>query len=200
MRRSLLIIAGLLLALGVVEGVSYWWMHPKPAGLGEPVLVYRPGFRGQGTGVRGQESEGGSQGTANGVARNPTSTFDVGSSTLDVPSLSSNQKSKINNHQSSISPSPTSTHTLLPDVVAAALPSLRCTTGTAARIDRDDDVTLHVAFFEWDLSSSTSVLEAFKHLPEECMGSIGMTLVEKAPVRTFVVGSQRSEVRGRCAV
>jgi hypothetical protein len=169
MRRSLLIITSLVLALGVVEGVSYWWMHPAPAGLGEPVLVYRPS-RSAGVSPAGKEPAVSNQEEV--PAHGSSSTFDVGRSTFDAPS---------------------STTTLLPDVVAKALPSLHCSTGTAARIDRDDDVTIHVAFFEWDLSSSTNVLEAFKHLPEECMGSIGMTLVEKAPPRSFVVRSQRSE-------
>jgi hypothetical protein len=217
--RPLLVIAAILLALGVVEGVSYWWMHPAPAGLGEPVLVYRPvgrdparsahlspaarddkehaaGNREQGTGAGEQEDA---------PAQNPTLTSDVGSSMLDVPSSSSNQKSKTNNQQSSISPSSSapstinpqlstssaSTYTPLPEIVSAALPSLRCTTGTAARIESEDGVSIHVAFFEWDLSSSSNVLEAFKHLPEECMGSIGMTLIEKAPPRSFTVGLDR---------
>ena len=166
------IVAGILV-LGAVEATAYWWMHPAPAGQGEPVLVYQPGFRGQGTQVKTQEQA---------TAQND----------------SSDQKSAINNHQSSISPSPaSSTLTPLPEIVAAAIPSLRCSTGTAARIDRDDAVTIHVAFFEWDLTSSTNVLEAFKHLPEECMGSIGMTLVEKASVRTFVVRGQGAGVRGQ---
>jgi hypothetical protein len=43
MRRLILASATILFALGAVEGIAYWWMHPKPAGLGEPVLVYRPG-------------------------------------------------------------------------------------------------------------------------------------------------------------
>jgi hypothetical protein len=85
-------------------------------------------------------------------------------------------------------PPVTSTLTALPEIVARSTPSLRCSTGTAARIDRDDGVTIHLAFFEWNAEDSTNVLEAFRHLPEECMGSIGMTLVEKFPPRTARVG------------
>jgi hypothetical protein len=155
LRSSLFAILAILLALGAVEGVAYWWMHPAPAGLGDPVLAYRPQVKAE---MPKEEAP----------AQSGTSTFDVKSSALDV--------------HSSVTP--------LPEIVAAALPSLRCTTGTAARIDRDDGVTIHVAFFEWDLSSSINVLEAYKHLPEQCMGSIGMTLIENAPPRSFVVRRQ----------
>ncbi len=178
------VILPLLLSLAVIEGTSYWWMHPAPAGLGEPVLIYRPENRGQGPRDSSQQD-----------AKDPAQTS------------SSNQKSIIDDHQSSIASSPlsasqdfsapASTHTPLPDVVARALPSLHCSTGTAARIDSNDGVTIHVAFFEWDLSSSTSVLEAYKHLPEECMGSIGLTLIEKAPPRSYVVRSRGTGARGQ---
>jgi hypothetical protein len=173
--RPIPIILTLLLALGAVEGLAYWWMHPKPAGLGEPVLTYRPQVGrdpARSADVSPSARDDKDQAPANAPALS-TSKFDVGSSKFDVPS------------PSSLTP--------LPEIVAAALPSLRCTTGTAARIDREDDVTIHVAFFEWDLSSSTNVLEAFKHLPEQCMGSIGMTLIEKAPPRSYVV-RQREDV------
>ena len=83
-----------------------------------------------------------------------------------------------------------SSYTLLPDVVAKSLPSLRCTTGTAARIDRDDGVTIHLAFFEWGPADGSSAIEAFKHLPDECMGSIGMTLVEPLPFHVYQVGDE----------
>jgi hypothetical protein len=43
---------------------------------------------------------------------------------------------------------------------------------------------IHIAFFEWDLSDSSCEVEAFKKLPDECMGSIGMTLIERAPPRS----------------
>lgn len=75
-------------------------------------------------------------------------------------------------------------------MVASALPSLRCTTGTAARIDHDDGTSIHIAFFGWDKADSTNVLEAYKHLPEECMGSIGMKLTEKRPPRPYRVGDE----------
>jgi hypothetical protein len=67
---------------------------------------------------------------------------------------------------------------------------LHCSTGTAARIDLDDNVTIHLAFFEWDLADSTNVLEAYRHLPDECMGSIGMKLIEHRPSRSYQVGKE----------
>ncbi|MFM7182278.1 MAG: hypothetical protein ACKO2G_12545 [Verrucomicrobiales bacterium] len=80
--------------------------------------------------------------------------------------------------------------TLLPEIVATARPTLRCSTGIAARIERDDGVSIHVAFFEWDHKSTANTLEAFKHLPDECMGSIGHKLIEKAAPRAYKVGDQ----------
>jgi hypothetical protein len=78
--------------------------------------------------------------------------------------------------------------TPLPEIVSRSIPSLRCSTGAAAKLDYPDGSIIHLAFFEWDAADSTNVLEAFRHLPEECMGSIGMTLVAKLPPRTARVG------------
>ena len=99
------------------------------------------------------------------------------------PSSIQNPKFKIQNSiSSSITP--------LPEIVAQSQPSLRCSTGTAARIDREDGVTIHLAFFEWDLADTRDVLEAYKHLPEQCLGAIGMKLVENRPARTYQVGTE----------
>jgi hypothetical protein len=121
-------------ALTATEGLAYWWMHPAPSGLADPVLCYRPQRKKQTT----------------------------------LPPL--------NDRSSSYTP--------LPEIAAKTLPKLSATNGTVACIDRDDDTTIHVAFFEWDLveHNSISVMEAFIHLPEECMGHIGMKLIEhRAP-------------------
>ena len=148
--------AVLLLSLGAVEGFAFWWMHPAPVGLCQPVLAYRPRE------VKAETlNEGEEQASAH------SSTIDLRPSTFD-----------------------SSTYTPLPEIVVRSIPSLRCTTGTAARIDHDNGVTIHLAFFEWDQTSSTHVLEAYKHLPEECMGTIGMTLIEKAPIRSYSVGNE----------
>jgi hypothetical protein len=158
----------LLLSLGAVEGFAFWWMHPEPTGLRQPLLVYRPS-RSAGVPPASQKSE----------TEEQRAEIELDDSSLSIsPSQSFNV------------PAFHSTHTPLPEIVARSIPSLRCTTGTAARIDRDDGVTIHLAFFEWDQTSSTHVLEAYKHLPEECMGTIGMTLLEKAPLRSYPIGKE----------
>ena len=83
-----------------------------------------------------------------------------------------------------------STITPLPEIVDYSLPSLRCSTGSAARIDRDDGVTIHLAFFEWNQADSANALEAFRHLPEECMGTIGIKLTETLPPRSHTFGGE----------
>jgi hypothetical protein len=192
MPRPIYIILAVLLALGAIEGIAYWWMNPAPAGLGEPVLVYRPS---RSVGVAPTSEMPKATDKELSVARGrlseeemseqdepaptdpslPPSTCDVGSSTFDVPS----------------------SFTLLPDLVSRSMPSLRCSAGIAARIDRPNGATVHLAFFEWNLADSTNVLEAFKHLPDECMGSIGMTLVKKRPPRTYLVRNQETGNRAR---
>ena len=81
-----------------------------------------------------------------------------------------------------------STFTPLPEVVAKSVPILHCTTGAVARIDRGDEVTIHMGFFEWDGRDSATVLEAFKHSPEACMGYIGMQFLQRQPPRSYQVG------------
>ena len=187
------ILAAILLALGAVEGLAYWWMHPAPSHHEELVLVYRPvGLdrragrdlangadrernaedRGQGSGVRGQEK-------APPHAQSPSSTFDVGSSKFDVAS------SPIQHSTSNIQHSTT---TPLPGIYEKAAPMLRCSSGQVLHCKIDDTLGLHLAFFEWDGTDTGSVLEAFRHMPEACMGAIGMKLVERAPPRSYTVG------------
>jgi len=156
--RPAAIILAIVLALSSTEGLAYWWMHPAPAGLGQPVLCYRP----------------------------------LPSRSAGVPPASSlhNPQSTILDPQSSSSTDSSSSFTPLPDVVTKSLPSLHCSTGTAARIDLNDGATVNLAFFEWDLVDTTNVLEAYKHLPDECMGSIGMKLIEHQPPRSCEVGGE----------
>ena len=67
---------------------------------------------------------------------------------------------------------------------------LRCTGGQVFHAELDDTQGLHLAFFEWDDADTGSVLEAFRHMPEACMGSIGMTLVSKEKPVRYAVGSE----------
>ena len=182
MRRSICIIAAIVLALGVVEGVSYWWMHPGPAGLGETVLVYRPS-RSAGVSPASQRSEVRAQ--EEGAAQ--TSSF--------------YQLSTINDQQSSISPPQLSTSSLLtplPEIYDKAAPMLRCSSGQVLHAALDDSSGIHLAFFEWDGTDTGSVLEAFRHMPEACMGSIGMKLVSHEEPRTYTVSGQvTGETKGQ---
>lgn len=67
---------------------------------------------------------------------------------------------------------------------------LRCSSGQVFHAQLDDSLGLHLAFFEWDDTDTGSVLEAFRHMPEACMGSIGMTLVShEKPIR-YKVGNE----------
>jgi hypothetical protein len=67
---------------------------------------------------------------------------------------------------------------------------LRCTGGQVFHVQVDEAIGMHGAFFEWDGTDTGSVLEAFRHMPEACMGSIGMKLVSKEQPRSYVVGGQ----------
>jgi hypothetical protein len=64
-------------------------------------------------------------------------------------------------------------------------PSLRCSAGWI--FDRSDesgsDYQTRIAFFKWDSAQTVNTLEAFKHLPEQCMGHIGMRLEKIHPAR-----------------
>lgn len=80
--------------------------------------------------------------------------------------------------------------TLLPEIVEKTRETLYCSSGTVAKIERANGVVMHVAFFEWNSADATNVLEAFKHLPDECMGSIGMKLLSKMPARSYQVENE----------
>lgn len=123
--RPLLLIAAALIA---IEGLAWWWMHPTPVGLGQPVLTW-------------------------------------------------------------IAPDPALTDR--PDIYAQSAPGLRCTSGQIRSGTQSDGINVFLGFFAWDASSSTGdVLEAFRHQPEDCLGYIGLKLVQVAPLRTFVVGTE----------
>jgi hypothetical protein len=205
--RPVPIILAIVLALGATEALAYWWMHPAPAGLGQPVLCYRPQARGQRSEVSGQNadralvnSEKIADAQAGMAAGNsaPSGSSSPPSDLRPPPSALRPPASDLRPPASDLRPPtsalrpptsdlPSSTTTQLPEVVAKSLPSLHCSTGTAARIDFDDGVTIHCAFFEWNAVNSDNVLEAFKHLPDVCMGSIGMTLTQHQPQRSYQV-------------
>lgn len=85
---------------------------------------------------------------------------------------------------------PSASLTPLPDIYDQAAPMLRCSGGQVFHAKLDDTVGLHIAFFEWDHTDTGSVLEAFRHMPESCMGSIGMTLVSREKTIPYQIGNE----------
>jgi hypothetical protein len=67
---------------------------------------------------------------------------------------------------------------------------LRCTSGQVNYCKLSDTSGIHLAFFEWDGTDTGSVLEAFRHMPEACMGSIGMILVSKEKPISYSVDGE----------
>lgn len=160
MSRPTLIILAIVLSLGATEAMAWWWMHPAPAGLGQPVLCYRPQV---------------------GRARraHPLVAKDA------PPNSESERGASISSIQN-----PSSTYTPLPEIYAKSAPMLRCSSGQVFHVKLDPDISLHLAFFEWNASDTGSVLEAFRHMPEACLGSLGMTLVSIEPTIPYQVGTE----------
>jgi hypothetical protein len=211
-------IIAIVLALGAIEGLAYWWMNPPPAATGEPVLAYRPS-RSVGVSptsempkatdkelsvVRGRLSEkemseqdesaptapDSSSSTAH---RSPiTDHFSTAHAVLSAEALAKEDGDKSAGCVNPALPVPTDhspTFTPLPALYRQAAPMLRCSGGEVLRVDTaDDNLTLHLAWFEWDGTDTGSVLEAFRHMPEACMGSIGMKLVSKEKPIPYTVG------------
>ncbi|MCX6868779.1 MAG: hypothetical protein NTV46_21770 [Verrucomicrobia bacterium] len=174
---SLASLSAIALTLGATEGLAYWWMHPSPAGLGQPVLAYRPQMGDRGSQMEDRGSRMEDRGSQMG---------DRGSKIEDDAAIPS-----LDDPRSTIHDPPSSSYTPLPDVCAQAAPMLRCSSGQVLHVKLDDTIGLHLAFFEWDGTDTGSVLEAFRHMPEACMGSIGMTLVSKEKPIAYTVGQDR---------
>ncbi len=146
----------------LAEGLAWWWMSPPPASASEPVLVWKRGGGGQESGVRGQ----GAGELAPGAVPDPQSP-NTEHGTRNTPSFS---------------------YTPLPDLYSQAARVLRSSAGQVVLARNDElGLSLHLAFLEWDGTDTGSTLEAFRHPPEACMGSIGLTLVANHPPRTFTV-------------
>lgn len=159
-----LIVLPLLVALGLVEAVSYWWMHPNATGKSDPILHYSPRIANHGSQID------------------------------EIPSPASPVQESTINHPPASIPN-ISSLTPLPEIYALSAPMLRCSGGQVFHLQLDSSIGLHVAWFEWNDTDTGSVLEAFRHMPEACMGSIGMELISKEQPRIYVVRNQESELR-----
>jgi len=82
--------------------------------------------------------------------------------------------------------------TTMPETYQKAAPILRCTSGDVFHmaLDHDKRVGINAAWFAWDHTDAGSVLEAFRHPPADCMGSIGMKLVSHEPPIPYTIGGQ----------
>ena len=77
--------------------------------------------------------------------------------------------------------------TPLPGLVEKSLPVLRCSAGRVFHGVTRNGLSLHLAWFEWQDADTGSVMEAFRHVPEDCLGAIGMTFVSREPARAYVL-------------
>jgi len=91
--------------------------------------------------------------------------------------------------RSTIHDPPATSFTPLPEIYDKSAPLLRCSGGQVFHVALDDTISLHLAFFEWNQTDTGSVFEAYIHLPESCLGSLGMILVAKEkPIPYHVAG------------
>jgi hypothetical protein len=77
-----------------------------------------------------------------------------------------------------------------PEMVDGYRDSLNCTTGAICKIQKKGDLTIHAALFTWDQSASVAAIEAFRHRPERCLGSIGMKMEKEFPSRLYVIDGE----------
>jgi hypothetical protein len=172
------LIAATLFGLVAVEGLAYWWMHPAPAAVNPRVLTWQPQV-GQNRPPGPPSAHGADRDAEALAADNSESGANPQLTVPNAPVAGGSSPPPPRVPAFSLSP--------LPDVYAAAAPMLRCSNGQVFFAKSADSLSLHLAFFTWDHTDAGSVLEAFRHLPEACMGSIGMELVATEPPLTYHV-------------
>lgn len=69
--------------------------------------------------------------------------------------------------------------------------ALMCSGGWIGSVGGDNKPRVHLSWVEWDQLGVANTLEAFRHLPEECMGSIGMVQEKVYPQREAGTGERR---------
>lgn len=77
-----------------------------------------------------------------------------------------------------------------PELVKEYQGNLHCSSGSICKITKNDDMVIHAALFQWD-SSSANAIEAFRHRPDECLGSIGMKFIKAYPNKNFSLADEQ---------
>ena len=84
-----------------------------------------------------------------------------------------------------------SAFTLLPSDYNEVKGPLHCSSGWMGSLGDGNNPVLRLAWFEWNETSTMNTLEAFKHLPDQCMGSAGKHLEKVNPPRVFGGGDKQ---------
>lgn len=71
------------------------------------------------------------------------------------------------------------------DLVSEVMTPLRCSAGRIGDYDDGSGLVTRLSYFRWDAEETVNTLEAFKHLPEQCMGALGMRLERVYPARVI---------------
>lgn len=80
---------------------------------------------------------------------------------------------------------------LLPAEFAEIKGALLCSGGWIGKQGGEMEPLTRLAWIEWDNTSTGNTLEAFRHMPEQCMGSVGMKLERVYPRRIYGTGERR---------
>ncbi len=68
---------------------------------------------------------------------------------------------------------------------------LTCSRGWIGKQGGDATPLTRLIWIEWDRTNARNTLEAFRHMPEQCLGSIGMTLERIYPQRIYGEGDKQ---------
>lgn len=79
-----------------------------------------------------------------------------------------------------------------PELYQEVRGSLRCSSGWIGDLESVGR-PVRVSFFRWDQTRTINTLEAFKHLPEQCMGSIGMRMDRHFAPRVLEIDGREVE-------
>lgn len=180
------------LAVLASEGIAFWWTHPPATDAAEPVLVWQRAGSKHGSGPTGLAAP------VSPARQTPTDSLGPGTAkpwayaaqphlyARSAPMLRCSRGevwvASIDEVAATADRAPQT-----PPAADAQTPTGPIAHPSSAICHSPASLTLHLAFLEWDAESAGSVLEAFRHMPEACMGSIGLELVAREPRRKFVV-------------